>query len=71
MFLICRIVNAGDEPVGIMSRNDSYALHVLGPDGEFTIGSGGTGQMTNKVRDKLVGLQKGRVEDTHGWTMKL
>ena len=44
---------------------------VLGPDGEFTIGSGGTGQMTNKVREKLVGIQKGAVEDTHGWTMKL
>ncbi len=44
---------------------------VLGPDGEFTIGSGGTGQMTNKIRERLVGIQKGTVEDTHGWTVTL
>ena len=44
---------------------------VLGPDGEFDIGSGGIGQMTNKIREKLVGIQKGKVEDTHGWVTKL
>ena len=44
---------------------------VLGPDGEFTIGTGGTGQITTKVREKLVGIQKGTVEDSYGWTMKL
>ncbi len=44
---------------------------VLGPDGEFTIGSGGTGQMTHKIREKLVGIQKGTVPDTYGWTHKL
>ena len=44
---------------------------VLGPDGEFHIGSGGTGQITNKIREKLVGIQKGAVPDTHGWTVKL
>ena len=44
---------------------------VLSPDGEFTIGSGGTGQMTHKIREKLVGIQKGTVPDTYGWTHKL
>ena len=44
---------------------------VLGPDGEFQIGSGGTGQITNKIREKLVGIQKGSVSDTHGWVTKL
>ena len=44
---------------------------VAGPDGEFTIGGGGPGQITTKLRDKLVGIQRGRVEDTHGWVTKL
>ena len=44
---------------------------VAGPDGEFEIGSGGPGQMTMKIREKLVGIQKGAVADTHGWVMKL
>lgn len=44
---------------------------VSGPDGEFEIGSGGPGQLTMKIREKLVGIQKGAVEDTHGWVTKL
>lgn len=44
---------------------------VAGPDGEFTIGSGGPGQLTTKVHEKLVGIQRGRVEDTYGWVMRL
>ncbi|MDG6080224.1 branched-chain amino acid aminotransferase [Erythrobacter litoralis] len=44
---------------------------VLGPDGEFTIGSGGTGQMTTKIREKLLGIQNGSVEDRHGWVQAI
>ena len=44
---------------------------VLGPDGEFTIGSGGTGQMTMRVRERLLGIQNGTVEDRHGWVQTL
>lgn len=44
---------------------------VEGPDGAFEIGSGGPGQITTKLREKLVGIQQGRVEDTHGWVMRL
>ena len=44
---------------------------VVGPDGEFTIGSGGTGQLTHKLRERLVGLQTGTVTDSNGWVMKL
>ena len=44
---------------------------VSGKDGEFTIGSGGPGQLTTKIRERLVGIQKGAIEDTHGWVMKL
>ncbi|HAU21378.1 MAG TPA: branched chain amino acid aminotransferase [Erythrobacter sp.] len=44
---------------------------VCGSYGEFTIGSGGPGQLTTKIREKLVGIQRGRVEDKHGWVLKL
>ena len=44
---------------------------VVGPDGEFSIGSGGPGQLATKIRTRLVGIQKGAVEDRHGWVMKL
>jgi branched-chain amino acid aminotransferase len=44
---------------------------VAGPEGEFTIGSGGPGQLTTKLRERLVGIQRGRVDDTHGWVTRL
>jgi branched-chain amino acid aminotransferase len=44
---------------------------VCGEDGEFTIGNGGPGILTSKIREKLVSIQRGSVEDTHGWVMKL
>jgi branched-chain amino acid aminotransferase len=43
---------------------------VAGHDGEFTIGAGGIGQTTAKLREKLVGIQKGEVADTHSWVMR-
>ena len=44
---------------------------VEGPDGAFQIGSGGPGQLTTKLRETLVGIQRGRVKDTRGWTMQV
>ncbi len=44
---------------------------VASHDGEFTIGSGGPGQLTTKLRDRLVGIQRGTVEDKFGWVMRL
>ena len=44
---------------------------VSGATREFTIGSGGPGQITSKIREKLVGIQQGTVDDTHGWVMKI
>lgn len=44
---------------------------VAGHDGEFTIGSGGPGQLTGKLKDRLVAIQRGEAPDTHGWVMKL
>lgn len=44
---------------------------VAGPDGEFQVGSGGPGQLTSKLREKLVGIQRGAIADTHGWVTKV
>jgi branched-chain amino acid aminotransferase len=44
---------------------------VAGRDGEFTIGSGGPGQLTQKLKNRLVAIQRGEAEDPHGWVMKL
>ena len=40
---------------------------VASPDFEFTIGSGGPGQLTGRLRERLVGIQRGLVPDPHGW----
>ncbi len=40
---------------------------VAGPDFEFTIGGGGPGQLTRKLRERLVSIQRGTAADTHGW----
>jgi branched-chain amino acid aminotransferase len=39
--------------------------------GEFTIGSGGPGQLTQRLRQRLVAIQRGEAPDEHGWVMKL
>ena len=44
---------------------------VLDPEGEFTIGGGGTGQLTQKMREILTGIQMGRRPDPHGWVEKI
>ncbi|SMQ59003.1 branched chain amino acid aminotransferase apoenzyme [Altererythrobacter xiamenensis] len=44
---------------------------VEGKDGKFNIGNGGPGELTSTIRAKLVGIQRGTVEDTHGWVTKL
>ncbi len=44
---------------------------VAGKDDEFTIGSGGPGQIASKIRQKLVGIQTGAVADTHGWVTRI
>ena len=44
---------------------------VSGNDGEFMIGSGGPGQLTSKIRERLVGIQRGTIADAHGWVMRL
>ncbi|WP_068073734.1 branched-chain amino acid aminotransferase [Novosphingobium lentum] len=44
---------------------------VAGKHGEFTIGSGGPGQLTQKLRNRLVSIQRGEAPDPQGWVMRL
>ncbi|WP_066555268.1 branched-chain amino acid aminotransferase [Croceicoccus bisphenolivorans] len=43
---------------------------VAGRDLDFTIGTGGPGQLTGKVKDKLTGIQRGEIADSHGWVKR-
>jgi len=45
--------------------------HVAGHKEDFTIGSGGPGQLTQKLKDRLVSIQRGTAPDPHGWVMKI
>ena len=40
-------------------------------DGEFRIGDGQTGDLTQSLRSELVSLQRGVSEDSRGWTRKI
>jgi branched-chain amino acid aminotransferase len=44
---------------------------VRAPDGEFTIGNGGSGAQTEELKSVLVGIQRGRTADPHGWIHKV
>lgn len=44
---------------------------VTGPEGAFTIGAGGPGQFTTRMRDRLVCIQRGLAPDPHNWVMRL
>lgn len=41
------------------------------PEGKFTIGSGGPGQLTQRLRASLVAIQGGTAPDPHGWLQRL
>ncbi len=40
-------------------------------DGEFTVGDGGTGEVTGRLRTQLVDIQRGRAEDRYGWVHRV
>ena len=44
---------------------------VMDGGSSFTIGTGGPGQMAGRIRDRLVGIQRGQLADSHGWMMAL
>ncbi len=45
------------------------SIHSL--SGNITIGAGGPGQMTQKLRTQLVEIQRGAAPDTHGWVQRI
>ncbi|OYX66171.1 MAG: branched chain amino acid aminotransferase [Sphingomonadales bacterium 32-64-17] len=44
---------------------------VAGREHNFTIGTGGPGQLTGRLKQRLVDIQRGKAADPHGWVMKL
>jgi branched-chain amino acid aminotransferase len=44
---------------------------VRSPDGEFTVADGGSGEVTMRLRQELVDIQKGRAADEFGWVHKV
>jgi branched-chain amino acid aminotransferase len=44
---------------------------VRSANGDFTIGTGGPGQLTEKMRATLTAIQRGTAPDDHGWVMRL
>ncbi|HEY0699758.1 MAG TPA: branched-chain amino acid aminotransferase [Micromonospora sp.] len=44
---------------------------VRSPDGEFTVADGGSGPVSTALRQRLVDLQRGRVEDPYGWVRRV
>jgi branched-chain amino acid aminotransferase len=43
---------------------------VTAKDFAFQIGAGGPGQITQRLKDRLVAIQRGSVADTHGWVQR-
>jgi branched-chain amino acid aminotransferase len=44
---------------------------VRGRDGDWTVGDGGPGPVTMRLREQLLGIQFGHVDDPHGWIHKI
>lgn len=44
---------------------------VTGDGFAFTVGSGGPGQLTQRLRDQLVAIQRGTAPDPHGWVQRI
>ena len=44
---------------------------VKSPDGEFKIGTGGPGQTTMRLKQRLVDIQKGTAPDPHKWVHRI
>ncbi len=40
-------------------------------DWSFTIGSGGPGQLTQTIKDKLTAIQRGQAPDPYGWVQRI
>ncbi len=45
--------------------------NVTTSEGKFTIGAGGPGQTTQRLRDRLVSIQRGAAMDPYGWVQRI
>ena len=41
--------------------------HVMGDSADFQVNGNEAGETTMALRERLTGIQRGAVEDTHGW----
>jgi len=44
---------------------------VAGVDGRFTVGGGGPGQVTQRIKAELTAIQRGAAPDPHGWVQRV
>ena len=44
---------------------------LVSPQGEVKMGAGGPGQVTTRIKQKLVDIQRGTAPDPHGWGARL
>ncbi|MBS0242499.1 MAG: branched-chain amino acid aminotransferase [Proteobacteria bacterium] len=44
---------------------------IVSPEGAFQIGAGGPGQVTTRIKQKLVDIQRGAAPDKHGWVHRI
>ena len=44
---------------------------VVHPKGSFTIGDGGSGALTMKLRETLLGIEQGTIADIHDWMHRI
>ncbi len=44
---------------------------VTSDEGKFTIGAGGPGQTTQRLRERLVSIQRGAAADPYGWVQRI
>jgi branched-chain amino acid aminotransferase len=44
---------------------------VTSSDGSFTMGAGGPGQITSRLKDRLVSIQRGTTPDPYGWVQRI
>jgi branched-chain amino acid aminotransferase len=45
--------------------------HVRSSGGDFTIGDGGKGPVTQSLYEQLTGIQRGKIKDSHGWVHRV
>ena len=50
---------------------EKLVKYLLAEDGEVEVSGGKIGELTKSLRDELLGIQLGEVEDKHNWMWKV